>query len=422
MAPRLQNSLDYSQVAILAFLMAKDILTLVRCYLCNRQAPTEFLNLGRQPLANKYPRGEAEFKTEDFFPLAVFFCAGCRNVQLGTCVSRERMFEDYYYLSSVNQGLVRHFEGLAEKLADADFVVDIGSNDGILLEPLKQLGVKAIGVDPSINVSKIANEAGLETIVAFFDSAVADAIRTKYGTPDKIVASSVLTHLENPHKFVEAVGRLMADQGEFILEVEYIGDIVNKVQFERFYLDRIFYYSLTSLKALFEAHRMQLVDAERIEPHGGSLRVVVQKIGHNRSPSVRVRDFLKEERIALTLQKLAEFRQRTDSHIAAFRDKLLGYRRLNLKVAGYGAPARVATICNYGSIGPSLIEFIVDDSPLKQNRFSPGTHIPIVSGDFLDERSPDVLVVFAFEYFDDIRKKTGGRYRYLIPLPPREVS
>src|SRR3989344_5547552 len=124
----------------------------MKCALCLQDTSVSFLDLGKQPLANKYPR-EADFATEDFFPMEVFFCPECKNVQLGTMISRERMFEDYYYLSSVNPGLVRHFESLAEKFAGAQFVVDIGSNDGILLRPLKARGIKAIGVDPSINVS-----------------------------------------------------------------------------------------------------------------------------------------------------------------------------------------------------------------------------------------------------------------------------
>src|SRR3989344_2825213 len=166
----------------------------MKCLLCHQDKAVEFLNLGEQPLANKYPATEDSFETEDFSPLAVFFCPDCKNVQLGTIVSRERMFEDYYYLSSVNPGLVRHFEEMAKKFAKSNFVVDIGSNDGILLKPLKEMGVMAIGVDPSINVSKIANDAGLETLVSVFDQKTAEMIKRQYGRPDVVVASSIFTH------------------------------------------------------------------------------------------------------------------------------------------------------------------------------------------------------------------------------------
>jgi methylation protein EvaC len=391
------------------------------CQLCGQDTLIEFLNLGRQPLANKYPT-EAQFQTEEFFPLRIFFCPRCKNVQLGTIVSRERMFEDYYYLSSVNAGLVRHFEKLAKQLAGAQFVVDIGSNDGILLKPLMQSGVKAIGVEPSINVSKIANDRGLTTICSFFNAAAAAEIEKTYGKPDVIVASSVFTHLDDPHQFVEAVKKLLSENGRFIIEVEYIGNILRHIQFERFYLDRIFYYSLTSLKHLFDVHDMVVADVEHIEPHGGSLQVTIRRKGQGGRQSDNVTALLEEEEKTLTVRKLEEFKSNVDTQIAAFRDLLATHKGSNLKVAGYGAPARVSTICNYGNIGPSLIEFTVDDSPLKQNKFTPGTHIPIVTKTHLDAHRPDVLVVFAYEYFDDIRKKTDGSYRYLLPIPPREVT
>ncbi len=393
----------------------------MKCSLCDHQPAVEFLNLGRQPLANKYPAA-ADFQSEDFFPLAVYFCPRCKNVQLGTMVSRERMFVDYYYLSSVNAALVRHFEALAGKLAGSQFVVDVGSNDGILLKPLKERGVKAIGIEPSINVSKIANDQGLETITAFFDEETAAKVVETHGKADVIVASSVFTHLEGPHQFIEAVKVLLSDNGRFIIEVEYIGNFIRTIQFERFYLDRIFYYSLTSLQHLFETHGMYIVDVEHIEPHGGSLQVFVQRQGRGGEPSRNVRDQLALENENLTLPKLEEFRRNVDTQIATLRKMLEDYKAAKVRVAGYGAPARVSTICNYGKIGPELIEFTVDDSPLKQNKYSPGTHIPIVPKEYLDGNRPEILVVFAYEYFEDIRKKTGGGYRYLLPIPPREIQ
>jgi methylation protein EvaC len=391
------------------------------CRLCGAPEAHQFLDLGLQPLANKYPI-ESQFASEDFFPLAVYFCTNCKNVQLGTVISRTRMFEDYYYLSSVNPGLVRHFEGLAQKLKAARFVVDVGSNDGILLRPLRALGVKAIGIEPSVNVSKVANDTGLSTICAFFDRASATDVERSHGKPDVIVASSVFTHLEDPHDFIEAVRQLLAEDGRFIIEVEYIGNILKQTQFERFYLDRIFYYSLTSLHHLFERHGMTVVDVEHIEPHGGSLRVTIQNRRQARERVESVSALLQEEERTLTKIKLEEFSREVDMQIGRFRALLEDCKKAGLKVAGYGAPARVSTICNYGKIGPSLIEFTIDDSPLKQNKFTPGTHIPILPRQGLDNHHPDVLVVFAYEYLDDIRKKTGNVYRYFVPIPPREVT
>lgn len=395
----------------------------MKCDLCHQDTSTQFLDLGQQPLANKYPTREM-FAGEDFFPLKVLFCTNCKNVQLGTKVSRERMFEDYYYLSSVNPGLVRHFNEFAKQLADKKLVVDVGSNDGILLKPLKEMGVKAIGIEPSVNVGKIANDAGLETIISFFDTESVEEFKKKYGPSDAIVASSIFTHLEDPHQFIEDVKLGLTDDGAFIIEVEYIGNMIRDVQFERFYLDRIFYYSLTSLSKLYALHGMYVGDVEMIEPHGGSLRVVGYKEGMGPGVSEAVKKFLAEEEETLTEAKMMAFSKTVDEYLTLFKTKLEEYKKEGVYVAGYGAPARVATICNYGHIGPELIEFIVDDSPLKQNKFSPGTHIPIMPKTHLDSlaKKPDLLVVFAYEYFDDIKKKTEGKYRYLIAIPPREVQ
>lgn len=392
------------------------------CLLCRTDTAIEVLNLGNQPLANKYPTPD-EFASEDFFPLAIYFCTTCRNVQLGQIVSRERMFVDYYYLSSVNPGLVRHFDEFAQSMKGAKFVVDIGSNDGILLRPLKALGVKALGVEPSVNVSKLANDEGLETITAFFDAPTVEKIIAEHGTSDLVVTSSVFTHVEDPHQVIEDVKTLLTEDGAFVIEVEHIGAFVENTQFERFYFDRPFYYSATSLSHLFAMHNMYVADIEHITPHGGSIRVTVYKNGNGAPKTERLAALLKEEERTLTLDTMQEFKERSQTYVNAFREKLEEYKKEGVRVAGYSAPARVSTICNYGNIGPELIAFLVDDSPLKQHRTSPGTHIPIVPKEHLEEAGADVLVVFAYEYLDDIRKKTEGKgYRYLIPIPPREVT
>lgn len=394
----------------------------IKCLLCSKRALVEFLNLGKQPLANKYTY-EKDFATEELFPLSVHFCKNCKNFQLGTIVSRARMFEDYYYLSSVNPGLVKHFNDMAKTLAKERFVVDIGSNDGILLKPLKALGVRTIGVDPSINVSKIANDQGLTTITAFFDEQVAEQIVQDYSKPTVIVASSIFTHLEDPHAFIQGVKKLMDEHGSFIIEVEYIGDIIKDVKFERFYLDRIFYYSLTSLRDLFALHDMVITNVEKIAPHGGSLRVTVKNASTKQKSSKAVIDLLKEEEQTLSDIALEQFRQKVDKYVNDFRNKLIEYKNANIKVAGYGAPARVSTICNYGKIGPSLISFLIDDSPLKQYRYSPGTHIPIFPKEHLENNQIDVLIVFAYEYFDDIKQKTRhGKYTYMTAIPTQEIK
>lgn len=392
----------------------------MKCHLCDAENFV-FLDLGRQPMANKYPvSSEAD---EQFFPVKVYFCPSCKNIQLDTTVSRETMFVDYYYLSSVNKALVEHYEAFArKKLKDCQFVVDVGSNDGISLKPLREMGVKFLGVEPSVNVSRVAVEQGLDTYVGFFNEESVRDIKRDYGKADCITGLSMFSHLQDPHVFIENVKELLTDEGRFIVEVEYNVEILRNLAFERFYLDRIFYFSVTSFSKLFERHGMYVQDAEVTAIHGGSLRITAQKRGYGRRPKRRVATFIQKEKRSLTATKVQSFGFAAKQAVKALKAKLLEYRRKKKRVAAYGAPARLSTITNFGDIGPDLIDFVVDDSSLKQWRFSPGKHIPIVAPIYLEAHRPDVLVVFAFDYFKDIKKTLRQEYTFLFPIPPREVS
>ena len=233
----------------------------------------------------------------------------------------------------------------------------------------------------------------------------------------------MFSHLGDPHDFIDDVKELLTDDGQFILEIEYVDTILKNMSFERFYLDRISYYSVTSLGNLFQEHGMYLSDVEETESHGGSLRATVQKKGKGKLPTRSVKRHIAYEAEKLTPETLTEFGNEARSQISALRKKLEEYKKKGLKVAGFGAPARVSTLCNFGRIGPDLIEFIVDETPLKQHKHSPGTHIPIVPMSHLQSNRPDVFVVFVHEYFDVAKKKLAkwGAFRYLFPIPVREV-
>jgi methylation protein EvaC len=393
------------------------------CRICASSDLLRVIDLHNQPLANKYPTTD-QFATEDFYPLVVMYCLECKCVQLNTIIDRSRMFVDYYYLSSVNQGLVRHFNALAKHIATLrpKLVIDIGSNDGILLQPLTDLKIKAIGIEPSENVSQIAMQKGLMTYVGFFNQEAVETIERSAGKADVIVASSVFTHLEDPSTFVKDVNTLLSENGTFIVEVEYIKNIIESTQFERFYFDRIFYYSLQSLVTLFKAQGLKIIDAEIIDTHGGSLRVSAVNEFSNFKPSDRFYKLLNDED-DFNSSTIFEFKREVERQSDILLARLGEFKSKGLKVVGYGAPARVATICNYLGINSNHIEYIIDDSKLKQDRYSPGTHIPIYPYTKYkeDEQHIDVVIVFAWEYLDDIKKKTPG-VTYIIPIPYKEIK
>jgi methylation protein EvaC len=396
----------------------------MKCRLCKTAIMSPVLNLGAQPLANKYPQTSLDISNEKKFEMKVNYCPVCYSMQLEKLISRDLMFKDYYYLSSVNKELVQHFTKLADQIKHSRFVLDIGSNDGVLLKPLKDLGVNAVGIDPSENVSLIANKNGFRTITGFFDNNTAEKIISIGGKPDCIVASSVFTHLEDIDEFLEVIGETLSDDGVFIVEVEYLGDLISKLEFERFYFDRPNYFSLKSLISIFERNDFVLFDAELIKPHGGSLRVYVKHKKTNKdNVSKGINEILKHEESLLQSSKIQSFSYDVNVVTEELKEKLIEFLNIGLNVVGYGAPARLSTITNYGNIDNSLINYIIDDSPLKAGRFSPGQHIPIYGFDYLYKEPPDIIIVFAYEYFESIYKKTNKfDVKYFKAIPPIQLK
>lgn len=395
----------------------------MNCRICGGVAAS-VLDLGIQPFANKYPKNQLEKEKEFKQPMIVQFCEVCRSAQIENVTNRGFMFEDYYYLSSVNKELVEHFKSFAEsELQDYEFVLDIGSNDGILLRILKEKGIKCLGIDPSENVGALANAEGLETIVDFFNSSSADLISKNYGKPDAIVASSMFTHLEDPKSFLKDLQIICSPNTLIYIEVEYLGNLLKNLQFERFYFDRPHYYSIKGIKMLFENEGFKLLDLEEIDPHGGSIRLKFGVNDGNLIQNVRVLKALETESELLKINKLQDFSKDIINASDDFKSSLMELKKAGNKIAAYGCPARLATITNFCDVGTELIDFIAEDSPLKIDRFSPGMHIPIIDSKNLDDYKFDVLVVFAYEYAPTIIGKTKKyNVKYFSPIPFTELK
>jgi methylation protein EvaC len=391
------------------------------CSLCGKDAVVDCFDLKMQPLANKYPASEQD-KLEEFMQqMKARFCKSCRSIHLPSDQPRSVFFEDYYYLSSVNSELVRHFEKLAKKLKNRKFVVDVGSNDGILLRPLKKLGVRAIGVDPSQNVGALANAEGLETMISFFDQDTSRQIAEKYGKPDCIVASSVFTHMEDPTAFLNLAGDLISDDGVIIVEVEYIAEIIKTISFERFYFDRPYYFSLSSVMKMAEQGDLTVFDVAMVDVHGGSIQLHLCKSSNSLEPSDRITNMLKQEAAILTMETIQKQFNQFEEAIANFKQQIAEIKDSGKSVFGYGCPARLSTITNFGNIDRNLIEAVIEDSSLKAGRFSPGKHIPIISSNDI-QKQVDIFVVFAFEYIDSIKAKTKSmKCEYFKPVPFQKI-
>ncbi len=394
----------------------------MKCKICDSNKISEVIDLGKQPLANKYPKNKNEKLKEKKFNLKILFCKNCKSAQIKKIIDRKYLFEDYYYLSSVNNKLKKHFEKLAKTLQKYKFVVDIGSNDGVLLKPLKKLKIKAIGVDPSINVGKIANERGLKTFIGFYDKPIINKILKKYPKPDLIVASSVVTHLDNPTKFAKNIELFLEKNGDLIIEIEYLQNILKNLEFERFYFDRPFYYSAFSINKLFNNVGMSLYDIEIIEAHGGSLRCYIKNI-KNYKKTNKCNNILNNELKSLSIKSFKMFNNKITKEVENFKYNLINFKKEKKIIIGYGAPARVSTITNFANIDSKLINYIIDDSPLKQNRFSPGKHIKILPKKNNINNKIENVIVFAYEYFEDIKKKFNNlNVSFFKPIPFRKIK
>tara|TARA_A100001011_G_scaffold32829_1_gene31505 strand:+ start:6205 stop:7389 length:1185 start_codon:yes stop_codon:yes gene_type:complete len=393
----------------------------MKCRVCKSKNTVEIFDLGKQPLANKYPKNIKEIKNEKKYQLSVYFCKNCKTAQIKKLISRKLMFEDYYYLSSVNQGLRIHFQKLARKLKRFNFVVDIGSNDGILLEPLIKNKINCLGIDPSKNVGKIANDKGFLTEIGFFNRKIINRILKKYPKPDALVASSVVTHLEKPIEFAKNTKFFLKKSGILILEIEYLNNFLKNLEYERFYFDRPFYYSANSIDYIFKSINMSLFDIELINIHGSSLRLYI-KNSKFAQKTKRCNKVLKEENKNLNINKLSLIKDKIIKESKLIKDKLERFKKENIKVIGYGSPARVSTITNYSKINNKLIEYIIDDSPIKQNKFTPGSHIKILPRKNNINKNIGIIIVFAYEYFADIRKRFKKmNVKFYKPIPFKKL-
>ncbi|MEB3214012.1 MAG: methyltransferase domain-containing protein [Leptolyngbyaceae bacterium] len=386
------------------------------CSICDSPS-SRVLSMGMQPLANKYPSCTDDFEHEVVREMEVFFCDQCNYANIPCDIDRSTFFEDYYYLSSVNKELVAHFEEVAMLIEkhNPKLTIDIGSNDGILLKPLKEKGLRAIGVDPSENVSAIANAAGLETLVGFYDLAMVERILKDYGQPDFLCASSVFTHFERPRDFFEVSAQLLSEDGLILVEVEYLRQIIDTLGFERLYFDRPHYYSIKSLKTIAERSGFSLIDVVNVDAHGGSIRATFCRKGSKKaSPSVERK--ISEESTYLNRSTILEKFELFKSACEELAQKIDQFNANGIKLAAYGCPARFSTITNVASIGPNRIPFVIDDSPLKQGRFSPKMHIPIVSSDSIGHI--DLFIVFAYEYINSIKSKLDlNQAEFYKPIP-----
>ena len=387
------------------------------------------MSFGQMPNANRFLT-EKGFSGEPFYELAPCFCASCNMFQIVEQPAPEEMFnERYAFYSGTSLAMAAHFERLAREVMGSrlaskvdPFVVEMGSNDGILLRHFKKSGIRHLGVEPSANVAAVARADGIDTQVSFFSEAIARRIRAERGAAHAVFANNVLSHIATLPDVLAGVAVLLAEDGALIVESPYLGAVVEKAAYDQIYDEHVYLFSCLSLSNAARRHGLELIDAEQLAVHGGSMRWTIMREGA--APhSERLRCILGAER-AIGLDEAAtydRFRERCQASRDALRGLLTRLRAEGARVVGYGATAKSATVLNYCDIGPELIEFISDTTPIKQGKWSPGMHIPVKPHEAFAADYPDYAVLFAWNHAEEIMAKetafaeAGGKWIRFVP-------
>jgi hypothetical protein len=414
--------------------MATDFHARTDCRLCGGTELEKVIELTPTPPGNNFLRADELNNPEPSYPIEVNFCRTCFHLQLGHVVEPKILFRsNYSYASGTSSVFVRHLAEYAGEmirrfnLKSGQLVADIGSNDGTCLKFFKQAGLRVLGIDPATEIVQIANAAGIETLAEFFDLRCASRLRQEYGPASFITSHNACAHIDDLGGVIDGVKHWLADDGLFGVEVGYLLDVFQNVWFDTIYHEHLDYHSVAPFERFFRRHGMELIAAERVAPQGGSIRLIAQKAGGSRKPDGTVQKLIELE-AAAGLHQVESFKS-YNARINKVRDDLSelvkSLKAQGKSIAAFGAPTKSTTLLTHFQLGEGILDFIVDDNPIKQGLFSPKFHIPIYHPDQLYLRKPDYLVVLAWNFAEPIMhnharyQAEGGRF--ILPMPEARI-
>jgi hypothetical protein len=398
----------------------------VACQVCGGRTEPG-LDLCMQPVGDLILSQAQLNRPETFYPMQMHHCVDCGLAQLGYIVNPSVVYKNFPFVSGTTQTTTRHLQSLPQKLVpmlglgSGSFAVDIGSNDGTLLEGYVPFGVPFLGVDPSGDPVAIARAKGIDTLHAFFDEETAQRIVATRGRADAITACGVFAHIADLHSVMRGVKLLLAQKGVFANDSQYWLDMVQRLHYDNAFHQHLRYYSMRPLIELFKRYDMEVFDVERSDTYGGQIRTFAAHRGEY-PVSARVTALLEEERAAALYDAQTNHRYTVavEAKRRALFDQVYDRVKAGKKVIGIGAPAKASTVCNYCRLGPDLIDYIAEVNPLRIGMFLPGVHIPLVDEErvFDDPRPADAAVLFAWNFHDEIVPKLRRRgFRGEIILP-----
>jgi novobiocin biosynthesis protein NovU/D-mycarose 3-C-methyltransferase len=403
----------------------------LHCRVCGAALPPPFLDLGAMPLANAFLESPSAFAGERAYPLAVRGCAACGLVQLDHVVPAEILYRDYIYVSATSEAVRRHAEELAERSVRAHgwgegrLLVEIASNDGTVLKAFQKHGMRVLGVEPARNIAAVAEAEGVPTVAEFFTREAARGIRASHGAADGILARHVFAHVDDVHDFLDGAAHVLAPGGVLLIEVPYLGNLLDDLEFDTIYHEHLSYIALAPVERLCAAHGLRVVDVERVTLHGGSVILSIRHDAHPDRPSHRLATLREEERR----------RGVTDPAVwAAFATAVtrwkIDFTRLiddlageGARFVGYGAAAKANTLLNFCPEVARRLVCILDRSAHKHGRFTPGTHILVEPVDVLAQTGATHMLILAWNFQEEIMRQmrpfaaAGGRFVLPIPRP-----
>jgi SAM-dependent methyltransferase len=401
------------------------------CRACGGRLSVVMADLGLQPASNAFLESRAGFAHEKRYPLRARVCDVCKLVQLDYDVAREELFGNYVYFSSYSDDWLAHAKAYCEMarrrfaLSSSSLVVELASNDGYLLKNFLSVGIPVLGIDPSDTVAAAAEKIGVPTLVEFFGRTVSQDLAARGSRADLIIANNVLAHVPDLNDFVAGIAVLLKPSGTVTIEFPHLLELMEHVEFDTIYHEHYSYFSLFALEQVFVRHGLRIYDVERLPTHGGSLRIFAAPAARadlNDSALLRA---VRTQENAAGLADLGAYLQ-FSKRVAECRDSLLAFladaKAAGKRVAAYGAAAKGNTLLNFCGVTPDDIVFVADRNPHKQNKFLPGTHIPVVSPEHLMGSKPDYVLILPWNLRDEIRqqldgiKAWGGRFVTPVPL------
>lgn len=404
------------------------------CRLCSSNDLEIVIELNPTPPGNNFLSSNQLNKPEDLYPLAVKFCKNCGHVQLADVVNPEILFQDdYKYVSGTSPVFVNHFKQYVKhilkkyNIPKGSLIGDIGSNDGTCLNFFKEKGFSVLGVDPALEIAKKATNNGIQTIADFFTEKSGKDISNKFGKAHLITSHNTCAHVDDLVGLVKGVKHWLHKEGLFVFEVGYLLDVLKNNWFDTIYHEHLDYHSVKPLIPFFESLNMEVISVERISPQGGSIRVYVQNKNGPYDKDPNVKNIINnEENIGLDKIKIFRaFNEKNNINKRNLNSILERLKNKGKKIAAYGAPTKSTTLLFHFEIGKDILDFIVDDNPLKQGKFSPGYHIPIMDSNELYNKMPDYLLILAWNFSDSIINKhkryadRGGQF--ILPMPDAHI-